>query len=75
MRGGFRNAALATMRLWWMMFGGAYLHGHKTGLLDGEMSCLERELSRYEKPATETMAAIDVSRFQWSEQQGRYSLH
>ena len=40
-----------------MVLGRADLRTYKAGLLDLEMSYLERRLDRYEEQATETMAA------------------
>jgi len=59
-----------------MDFGPAYLRGYKAGLLDGEISCLERQLDRYEREAAETTAAIEVQQSRVVENQlSTYTLH
>ena len=43
-----------------MIFGRAYLRGYKAGLLDGELSCLEKQIATSERDALRTLAAINA---------------
>ena len=47
-------------RLWWMIFGRAYLRGYKAGLLDGELSCLEKQIATSERDALRTLVALNA---------------
>ena len=49
-------------RLWWLMFGRAYLRGYRAGLLDGEMSCLEKQIAKCEREGLELLAPLGAQR-------------
>lgn len=45
-------------KLWWLMFGRAYLRGYKAGLCDGEMAGLEKQIAACERDELRALVAI-----------------